>query len=297
VERLGRRPVRRRAQPGRLHAGLQGGPSRQEGARRGDSLGEAVLRSRDGRLRKAVAEERAKKARAKAARELSQHRVTAKGHWLAGQALADGDAAWAYFEARGIPLGDLPRLPRGLRLAAEAPWIDLETGEVAHAGPCILSAMTLPNGEFGSLHRTWIDPARPGKKADVPQPRRMWPSSRGCAIRLWRGASGLTDRQASERGLVEDLVLCEGVETGLSIALMAPELRVYAVGSVSNLQGFEPPKFVRRLIIAAENDWNNPQAQRQLDDACKRFRDECGRPVGLIRSPEGNDFNDLLKGG
>lgn len=247
--------------------------------------------------RRAEAAERATKAQAKAARELSSHRVTAKGLWLAARPLTAGDVGWAYLAARGIDLAQLPRQPRGVRLAARAPWIDLETGEVAHEGPCLHAAMTLASGEFGSLHRTWIDPGRPGEKADVPQPRKMWPASEGCAIRLWRGESGLSDRQAAEKGLPEDLVLCEGVEDGLSIALMTPELRVYAVGSLGGLLSFVPPKFVRKLIIAADNDWAKPQAQAVLTRACRRFTEELGKPVAIARSPEGKDFNDLLRGG
>lgn len=251
----------------------------------------------------AEAKERHRKAVAKAARELSQNRVTAKAAWLSGRPLAEGDAAWSYFAARNIDLSQLklpghdgPRLPRGLRLAEAAPWQDLETREVMHVGPCILAAMTLQNGDFGSLHRTWIDPGRPGEKADVPQPRRMWPASAGAAIRLWRGESGLSDRQAADKGLIEDLVLCEGVEDGLSLALIAQELRIYAVGSLAGLSSFEPPKFVRRLIIAADNDWAKPQAQAQLDRACKRFVHDLEKQVSITRSPEGKDFNDLLRG-
>lgn len=246
--------------------------------------------------RKVEAQDRAKKAQAKAARELSSNRATAKGLWLSARPLSVGDVAWDYFRARNIDIAELPRRPRAVRLALSAPWIDGETGEVVHEGPCLMSAMTLPNGEFGSLHRTWINPNRPGEKADLPQPRKMWPSSEGCAIRLWRGASDLSDRQAADKGLIEDLVACEGVEDGLSLALIAPELRIYAVGSLGGLLSFTPPKFVRRLIIAADNDWAKPQAQATLTRACERFRKEFEKPVAIARSPEGKDFNDLLRG-
>lgn len=248
--------------------------------------------------RKAEATERQRLAQARAARELSRNRATAKGLWLAAAPLAEGDAAWTYLKGRQIDLALLPRQPRALRLAPAAPWTDLQTGDVGHVGPCLMAAMTLGDGGFGSLHRTWIDPGRPGEKADVPdgRPRRMWPASSGAAIRLWRGASGLSDREAQKAGLVEDLVLCEGIETGLSIALMTPELRVYACGSLPGLRAFAPPKFVRRLIVAAENDWTKPKAMEQLDLACRRFTEEFGKPVSLARSPEGNDFNDLLRG-
>lgn len=246
--------------------------------------------------RAAEALERQKKRAAQHARELGQQRKTAKGLWLSAQPITEGDAAWEYLKARQVDLAELPRMPRALRYSAEQRWHDEATGDVAHVGPAILAAMTLASGDFGSLHRTWINPDRPGEKADVIPARKMWPESAGCAIRLWRGESGLSERQAAERGLVEDLVLCEGVETGLSIALIAPEMRVTAVGSLPGLLSFEPPKAARRLIVAAENDWTNPQAEALLLRACSRFVAEFGRPVSVARSPEGNDFNDLLKG-
>jgi hypothetical protein len=267
-------------------------------AKRHFGLEEAGFDQAAWEARKAEAAERARKAKARAARELSQHRVTAKAQWLSARPLAAGDVGWKYLLARGVDLAQLPRAPRAVRLAQAVPWFeDYDAREPAHVGPCLMSAMTLASGEFGSLHRTWIDPERPGEKADIERPRKMWPASEGCAIRLWRGESGLSDRQAADRGLVEDLVLCEGVEDGFSIALMAPELRVYAVGSLGGLLSFEPPKFVRRLIVAADNDWDRPQAQATLKRACGRFVSDCGKPVSIARSPEGKDFNDLLKGG
>ncbi|HZL00485.1 MAG TPA: toprim domain-containing protein [Caulobacteraceae bacterium] len=233
---------------------------------------------------------------AKVARELAENRRTANGLWLAAAALAPGDAGWAYLAARGIDLARLGGAPRAVRVAMAAPWYDGVGDAPSHVGPALMSSMTLANGKFGSLHRTWIDPARPGEKADLDPPRKMWPQSEGAAIRLWRGATGLTEREAADRGVVEDLVLCEGVEDGLSIALMTPELRIVAAGSLPGMLAYTPPKFVRRIIVAADNDWAKPQAQAMLDRACARLHAEFGKLISIARSPEGKDFNDLLRG-
>lgn len=252
------------------------------------------------RRRREEAEAKAARRAAAAARELGEQRRTAKGLWLAAQALTPEDAGWAYLKARGIDLARLPRAPRAVRFSPAQQWFD-ETGEVRHVGPALMSLMTLANGKDGALHRIWIDPDRPGEKADLSQisdrasPRKMWPSSEGAAIRLWRGESGLSEADAVKQGLVEDIVVCEGVEDGLSIALMTPELRVVAVGSLPGLLAYTPPKIARRIIVAADNDWDKPQAVALLERACRRLSEEFGRAVAVTRSPAGKDFNDLLR--
>jgi hypothetical protein len=240
-------------------------------------------------------QKRAKEREARAARELAEARNTARGLWLASRPIERGDAADAYLQARGIVLWDLPRQPRAMRLQREARWFD-DDGELAHVGPAIASAMTLVDGKFGSLHRIWIDPNRPGEKADLPIVRKMWPESEACAIRLWRGASNLTEAEAAKDGQKEEIVLCEGVEDGLSIALMVPERRIHAVGSLPGLLSYAAPKCASGLTVCADNDWGKPQAQAMLDRACARFERELRLPVRIARSPVGKDFNDLLRG-
>lgn len=251
------------------------------------------------KVRKVEAEQKVQQA--KAAAELTRARKTAQGLWLAAQELTAGDDGWAYLSARGIDLAALPRRPRAIRFSPSQDWFD-DQGEVRHVGPALMSMMTLPDGKPGSLHRIWINPLRPGEKADLSHiydkaaVRKMWPSSEGAAIRLWRGESGLSLKEAAKANLVEDMVVCEGVEDGLSIALMTPELRVEAAGSLPGLLAWTPPKHVRCVIVAADNDWAKPQAQAMLDQACKRIRDDFGKVVRIARSPEGKDFNDLLRG-
>jgi hypothetical protein len=121
----------------------------------------------------------------------------------------------------------------------------------------------------------------------------MWPDSQGAAIRLWRGLNHLSETEAIARGVKMPLVVCEGVEDGLSIAMMTPEHR--------GLFSYDPPECVSELIVAADNDWDKPQAQALLKRSIERltkFGASRTPPfaVGIARSPEGKDFNDLLRG-
>jgi hypothetical protein len=251
--------------------------------------------------RKLEAERKAKARAAKAARELADARKMMFGRWLTSHVLTPGDHGWRYLEARGIDFAAFKRKPRAVRFSPEERYH--YGAEVRHVGPALMSAMTLHDMGFGSLHRIWIDPARPGEKADLTHiaadagPRKMFPSSEGAAIRIHRGASGLSASEAMKRkDFSEDVTLCEGLEDGLSIAQLVPEMRVDAVGSLPGLLSYVPYKFTRKLIIAADNDWGKPQAQALLDRACARFEREFQVPVFLARSPEGKDFNDVLRG-
>ncbi len=228
--------------------------------------------------------------------QLGEARRRMFARWLRCQQLQPGDYGWTYLDRRGIPLGELPRPVRAIRLGVVEKWIDPHHADPDHFGPALCTAMTLGDGTFGSLHRTWIDPTRPGEKADLALPRKMFPDAMGAAMRLWRGASGLSVRDAVAKGIEEEGAVAEGVEDGLSVALMKPELRIDAAGSLGGLLAYTPSPTVKRLTICADNDWSNPQAQPLLDRACRRLVDEFGLEVAVARSPEGKDFNDLLRG-
>ncbi len=114
---------------------------------------------------------------------------------------------------------------------------------------------------------------------------------------------------------VDTVVLCEGVETGLSIwqQLQQPKARdkglykcpVWATLSTSGLKGIVLPRSIRRAVIAADNDLNdaviaadndlNDAGQEAAEAAAERLRKEYGIEV-IINMPAkpGTDYNDLL---
>lgn len=253
---------------------------------------------------RAAAAVRAKEREQAAANELKRFRGIAEHIWIhadnlrptsraAGGHILKGCDGARYLEARGIDFGRLGRLPRAVKFGPATEWRG--KGGAEYVGPALVSAMTLPDGKFGSVHRTWIDPDHEGEKAALDPPRKMWPDSEGAAIRLWRGEGFLTPKEALERGITMPQAVGEGVEDGLSVALMIPEYRVDAAGSLPGLLSYVPPECASELLVLADNDWNKPQAQALLERAIERLK-ALGKPVKVARSPEGKDFNDLLRG-
>lgn len=256
--------------------------------------------------RKGVEAAKARRAAAdKAARaDLKRHRGTAQHLFINADDLRPttrtrrGCDGARYLEARGIDFDRLGRLPRAVKLSPRERWVKFGgDGEVIeeHFGPALISAMILGDNTFAAVHRIWINPEQPGEKADLDPPRKMWPQSEGAAIRLWRGEHQLTETDMTAKGLSCPLVVCEGVEDGLSIAMMTPEFRVHAAGSLPGLLSYTPPACASRIIVAADNDWGKPQAQAMLRRAVERLKG-LGKPVTVAMSPEGKDFNDLVRG-
>lgn len=197
----------------------------------------------------------------------------------------------AYLGARGIDLAVLGRQPRALRFHPSltyGPWRD------NLAFPAMVAAISGPDGTHIATHRTWIERDVEGvwRKANVENPRLSLGSYGGGSIRIWRGASGKPLREALPD---EWIVIGEGIETCLSIALACPELRVLSGVSVDNLGGVALPPQARRVILAVDNDQHmGPRLQAQ--GSAERHI-AAGREVRLARAQVGNDFNDTLQAG
>lgn len=234
----------------------------------------AAARARAAEARKAAAAKRETQARARKAKAL----------WLAAAPLA-GTPAEDYLRARHIDFSALKRMPAALRFLNDCYCAELD-GPL----PAMLAAVHGPDG-FMAVHRTYLE--RIGGqwlKARLDAPKKVYGSYRGAAIRLWRPPSAPPLRQAR---IGECAILCEGIEDGLSLAMAAPGHRVLAAISLSNLGAVVLPANVNGIIIAADNDWNNPAALAGLDKAVGAHR-AAGRSVRVIRSTVGKDFNDLL---
>ena len=95
--------------------------------------------------------------------------------------------------------------------------------------PAMVAAIKVPEGRFVGVHRTWLKPDGTGK-AEVKPNKKALGRERGCAVHLTAGAP--------------EVVLCEGIETGLSI-LQATGLHVWAALGTSNLGQVELPGYVR----------------------------------------------------
>lgn len=93
------------------------------------------------------------------------------------------------------------------------------------------------------------------------------------------------------------LVVCEGIETGLSLlsGLLSGPATVWAALSTSGMKALELPAPVGRLIVAADGDAPGREAAYAL--ALRAIA--LGWNVSLWPAPDGQDWNDVLvqKGG
>lgn len=224
-----------------------------------------------------------------AAELLATNRRRAKACYIeAKQGKLIGSVVDRYLRGRGIDLRELARLPGALGCVAR-----MRHTESNSFWPVMVAAMTGPDGTVWAVHRTFLAADGSGKAPVVPA-RKIWPSFAGAVIKIARGETGMPDAEAARHGLIDTLVICEGVEDGLSIALARPDLRVWAAGSLGNLAHVLLPSCCERVIVAADNDWGKPQALAQLDRALAALHAQ-HVPVRVARSPIGKDFNDAIQ--
>lgn len=241
--------------------------------------------------RRAEDERRAAEAKRESATEAKSAELFAD--WLRLPPIAGTLAERYLVEARGIELARI-RSPGSLRYAKRLEHIDRETGEVTY-WPAMVAAVTRGKKVTG-LHRTWLRPDGLGK-AEVKKPKMMLGSCRGGAIRLSAGPTGLSPTRAERLGKFGPLVIGEGIETTLSVAVARPDYRAWAAGSLSLIGLIEWPACADAVALLRENDWH-PEAHKAFDAAMAHWRRQAeGRPLTSVASAVGSDFNEWREAG
>lgn len=168
---------------------------------------------------------------------------------------------------------------RGLRPSAA--WDGLRSATLSYPGasacPALVSPVRALSGGLEGIQRTYLTPA--GGKLAVETPKLSLGRVRGGAIRLGEPAG--------------ELILCEGLEDGLSLAQELTAACVWAAPGAGMLQAMRLPSDVHSVIIAADNDAAGEAAARRAGEAFARE----GRRVRIMR-PEARfkDWNDQLRG-
>ncbi|WP_332772954.1 DUF7146 domain-containing protein [Phenylobacterium sp.] len=221
----------------------------------------------------------------------------AKAFWLGRKPEIRGTLAWKYLtQARGLPLDQLKKPPGALRFDPALDHIDRDTGEVT-TWPALVSAMShWQTDDICAVHRTYL--AADGlAKAPVASAKKMLGQAAGGAIRLAKGAGGLTPKAADEQGRRGPLVITEGIEDGLTAVLAQPDYRVWAAGSLSLLGRLGWPPCASAVVLVADNDWDKPQALAAFDKVLAHWKGmAAGRPLKVVRAEAGKDLNDWARG-
>lgn len=250
--------------------------------------------------RKSFAEENEKRrleAEQEARNRLLDRRKAVQRLWDSGEPIMGGSPAAIlarrYFaDGRGCPLEAIVTLEdETFRVHPALEWWEGAVWErkskqrrkvsPGPSFPAVISAFRSPTGIVTAVHCTFLDPVKPTKAlvADPKKAKLMFGEAMGSVIRISAGQGG-------------PLILCEGVEDGLSLAIGAPEARVWAGGSLAGMSA--APVFlpeISAVFVAADNDWHSRQAQAQLEKALETLEGH-GKPVEVMRSAVGKDFND-----
>ena len=179
-----------------------------------------------------------------------------------------GTPAEAYLRSRGI----LISLPDSLRFAR------LPFGR-GRMHPAMVAIVAGPDDRLWGVQRTFL--TEDGRKANLPGGKVKYSLGKvkGGAVRLAPGGA-------------KNLIVCEGIEDGLSL-LQLEGRAVWAAAGAGMLAGMRLPSAVSSVIIAADADPAGREAARRAADA---FAAE-GRAVRIIYPlAPAKDFNDELQG-
>lgn len=197
----------------------------------------------------------------------------------------------AYLCARGIDLRALKRQPGVLAFDPKC-WCKETSGPL----PAMIAEIR-KGKDFVGIHRTYLQTTRDGDaaKAMLRESKKTLGRYVGGCIPLWRGDDPRKWAELWNDGPDETVVLAEGIENALSVVVQAPQYRVAASVSLSNLAALELPATVKTVIIARDNDEEGSKAAHAYEKAVDSHISR-GRIVREARAPPPHkDFNDWLR--
>lgn len=179
-----------------------------------------------------------------------------------------GTPADRYLRHRGLDLNMLPALP-SLRFHR----LRYPQREGEHAA--LIAAVSDPHGKVVAIQRIFL--TDDGRKLDVATPKMSLGPRPGGAIRLGEGQT--------------DLIVCEGLEDGLSILVDMPDQTVWVAAGANMMKSIVLPDACQTVVIARDND---EAGERAAEDARVAFM-ATGRTVHVMAPPAGiKDFNEMI---
>ncbi|CAB4166066.1 TOPRIM domain containing protein [uncultured Caudovirales phage] len=222
-------------------------------------------------------------------RQEEETRASARRIWFAGAKQLIDTPVERYLRGRGIALREMGRTPGAIRFHPE-----LWNVETKRKWPAMVTAIASVgvDGGFYAVHRTWLEVMRDGavRKAPLEKNKKVLGLYRAGHMPLWRGASGKPLKAMPEGEIVD---ISEGVEDGLSVAFAAPNCRVVAAISLSNLAALALPEAAKTVRLWRQND-TNATAIGAFDRAVRAHL-AAGRQVLIPDIPgDVKDVNDML---
>ncbi|MFC7399570.1 toprim domain-containing protein [Chelatococcus sp. GCM10030263] len=194
--------------------------------------------------------------------------------WKSSSPISAGDHVDRYLASRGIALQTFPSC---LRSIDEMAYTDADDKRTMHPGMIAVVSGLNPE-EQGTLHRTYL--TLDGRKAHVPQPRKLMPGHfpSGGAIRL------------AEHG--DTLGIAEGIETALSASILF-NVPCWAAVDASRLAAWQPPEGVTHVIVFGDHDVSFT-GQDVSYTLARRLKVKNYNVTVEIPKEMGTDWNDVL---
>lgn len=183
-----------------------------------------------------------------------------------------GTIAERYLANRGLYPEEFPSEPP-LRFAR------ILHPETRRYHPAMLSSLTDLDGNLTGIQRTFL--TDDGHKLAGAKAKLSLGAIRGNATKLGNGTNSL--------------IICEGLEDGLSVWVKAPpDTAVWVAAGASNICGINLPLQTSTVTIASDND----PAGRSSAEAATKAYGQPGRTVKIVSPlPEFKDFNEMLQKG
>jgi hypothetical protein len=296
---------------------------------RGCTMYEAVKWAKDylgGHVPVETGEQKARReARRRSEEKSEQERRTkdaSKGKWIfwkKSEPLSlekPGPVEHYLMRRRRIDLARLGRMPGCLHYCP-----DLWCEQLDRNMPAMVAAIVNLKGEQVALHRTWLVEREDGwdrlrdfdapKRTEIGKPigldglpfvgKRVMGSWLGGTIRLWAGVRINKTTGEVKRGLPwpqvghgSSIILCEGIETGLSLALAMPERRIVTTIGSAGFAAVELPDAFTDITLALDRDDDNQVMAKVVAGAVETLTAQ-GRRVRKVYPPDGiGDWNDFL---
>lgn len=183
---------------------------------------------------------------------------------------AEGSPVEAYLWTRGLVCDGIV----DIRFHAAAPRAkEAVDDKPIPTHPAMVALVRDAGGGPRALHMTFITPD--GRKAFGDRSRLMFGSVRGHAVQLGRPSDGV-------------LAVGEGIETCGAYSTLKG-LPCWSCLSTAGMQNFVLPRWVRRLVIAADGDRGGMLAAATLAERAIKVCD-----VQIDPAPEGKDWADVL---
>lgn len=194
----------------------------------------------------------------------AEKRTKARNLWNAAKPIT-GTKAEAYLRGRGITCD----LPESLRFVPDIYHQPSDTRALA---------MVADVQSTGGIHRTYFD--KQGNRLQLSAKMMLGPCAGG-AVRLSEGR--------------DKLVVCEGIETGLSLmsGMLSGAPAVWATLSTSGMKTLSLPQGYGKVVIATDGD----PAGRDAGQVLMKRAIALGWKVSLLPAPGGMDWNDVLMKG